>query len=100
MFGSEAAKLLDYVECYPDGIKAGTKMAEACYDIELQAFPSWLINGEVRYSLISQLKIIKVCNVCSSSLWLRLFLLQLLSGVKQFPELAHLSGINLQDLSH
>lgn len=69
MFGSEAAKLLDYVECYPDGLKAGTKMAEACYNIELQAFPSWLINGEV------------------------------LSGEKQFPELAQLSGIKLEDLS-
>ncbi|KAL8476539.1 hypothetical protein ACS0TY_029007 [Phlomoides rotata] len=65
MFGSEAAKLLDYVECYPDGLKAGTKMAEACYDIELQAFPSWVINGEV------------------------------LSGEMQFPKLAELSGIKL-----
>lgn len=69
MFGHEAAKLLDYIECYPDGVKEGTKMAEACFDADLKYFPSWEINGQV------------------------------LSGEKQFAELAKLSGIKLEDLS-
>ncbi|XP_075524052.1 thiol-disulfide oxidoreductase LTO1-like [Primulina tabacum] len=30
MFGREAAKLLNYVECFPDGIKKGNKVDEAC----------------------------------------------------------------------
>ncbi|XP_057784130.1 thiol-disulfide oxidoreductase LTO1-like isoform X2 [Salvia miltiorrhiza] len=70
IFGREAAKLLDYIECYPDGVRAGTKMAEACYGVNLKYFPSWEINGQV------------------------------LSGEKQFEELATLSGIKLEDLSH
>lgn len=45
MFGREAAKLLDYVECYPDGLGEGTTMANACYKVE--AFPAWEINGQV-----------------------------------------------------
>lgn len=69
MFGHEAAKLLDYIECYPDGVKAGAKMAQACFDVDLKYFPSWEINGQV------------------------------LSGEKQFAELAELSGIKLEDLS-
>lgn len=47
MFGREAAKLLDYVECYPDGLGEGTTMANACYKVE--AFPAWEINGQVWY---------------------------------------------------
>ncbi|KAL1536879.1 thiol-disulfide oxidoreductase LTO1-like [Salvia divinorum] len=70
IFGREAAKLLDYIECYPDGLKAGTKMAEACYGIDLKYFPSWEINGQV------------------------------FSGEKPFEELATLSGIKLEELSH
>ncbi|XP_042029525.1 thiol-disulfide oxidoreductase LTO1-like [Salvia splendens] len=70
IFGREAAKLLDYVECYPDGLKAGTKMAEACYGIDLKYFPSWEINGQV------------------------------FSGEKPLEELATLSGIKLEELSH
>ncbi|KAL7104085.1 hypothetical protein ACP275_08G222300 [Erythranthe tilingii] len=69
MFGHDAAKLLDYVECYPDGVKAGAQMAKACTEANLDGFPSWEING------------------------------QFFSGTKQFPELARLSGIKLEDLS-
>ncbi|XP_042026233.1 thiol-disulfide oxidoreductase LTO1-like [Salvia splendens] len=70
IFGREATKLLDYVECYPDGLKAGTKMAEACYGIDLKYFPSWEINGQV------------------------------FSGEKPLEELATLSGMKLEELSH
>ncbi|GMY11143.1 thiol-disulfide oxidoreductase LTO1 [Fagus crenata] len=47
MFGREAAKLLDYVECFPDGYKKGTKMIKACTDAKIEGFPMWVINGEV-----------------------------------------------------
>ncbi|KAK4479967.1 hypothetical protein RD792_013021, partial [Penstemon davidsonii] len=69
MFGREAAKILDYVECFPNGVKQGTKMADACYDIKLEGFPTWEINGQV------------------------------LSGEKQLSELAILSGMKPEDLS-
>lgn len=48
MFGREAAKLLDYIECFPDGYKTGTKMIKACADANLEGFPTWVINGQVR----------------------------------------------------
>lgn len=51
MFGHEAAKLLDYIECYPDGVKEGAKMAQACFDVDLKYFPTWEINGQVRTPL-------------------------------------------------
>ncbi|KAL6498043.1 hypothetical protein OROGR_028440 [Orobanche gracilis] len=69
MFGREAAELLDYVECFPDGVVEGAKMAKACYDVNLKGFPTWEINGQV------------------------------LSGEKQLSELATLSGIKLENLS-
>ncbi|KAL3838872.1 hypothetical protein ACJIZ3_023463 [Penstemon smallii] len=69
MFGREAAKILDYVECFPNGVKQGTKMADACYDIKIEGFPTWEINGQV------------------------------LSGEKQLSELAILSGMKPEDLS-
>lgn len=69
MFGREGAKLLDYVECFPDGVKEGTKMIQACTEVKIEGFPTWVINGQV------------------------------LSGEKDFSELAQLSGIKLEDLS-
>ncbi|GER26246.1 NAD(P)H dehydrogenase (quinone)s, partial [Striga asiatica] len=69
MFGLEASELLDYVECFPDGVGEGADMAKACYDINLKGLPSWEINGQV------------------------------LIGEKQLPELARLSGIKLEDLN-
>ncbi|KAL3654706.1 hypothetical protein CASFOL_001441 [Castilleja foliolosa] len=65
MFGREAAKMLDYVECFPDGVSTGTKMAQVCSAVKLEGFPTWIINGQV------------------------------LSGEKQLSELAILSGIKL-----
>lgn len=47
MFGREAAKQLDYVECFPDGFRRGTKMIKACIDAKLEGFPTWIINGQV-----------------------------------------------------
>ncbi|KAL2457656.1 Thiol-disulfide oxidoreductase LTO1 [Forsythia ovata] len=69
MFGREAAELLDYVECFPDGVSEGIKMAKACTEVKLEGFPTWVINGQV------------------------------LSGEKDFSELASLSGFKLEDLS-
>ena len=48
MFGREAAKLLDFVECFPDGYRKGTIIAKACADVGIEGFPTWVINGEVR----------------------------------------------------
>lgn len=67
MFGREAAKLLDYVECFPDGLKRGTYMVKACQEAKLEAFPTWFINGEF------------------------------LSGEKKLSELAELSGFNMKE---
>ena len=47
MFGSEAAKLLNYVECFPSGFKKGTKMEKECADVGIEGFPTWVINGKV-----------------------------------------------------
>lgn len=48
MFGREAAKLIDYVECYPDGFKKGTDLSKECKKIQIEGFPMWVINGQVR----------------------------------------------------
>ncbi|XP_019444862.1 PREDICTED: thiol-disulfide oxidoreductase LTO1 [Lupinus angustifolius] len=47
MFGREAAKELDYVECFPEGYRTGTKMLKACIDAKIEGFPTWIINGQV-----------------------------------------------------
>jgi len=47
MFGKEAAELLNYVECFPNGFRKGTKMIKACVDAKLEGFPTWVINGQV-----------------------------------------------------
>ncbi|CAO2818109.1 unnamed protein product [Amaranthus hypochondriacus] len=47
MFGREAMKLLDYVECFPDGVKKGVKMVPACTKAGIEGFPTWIINDEV-----------------------------------------------------
>ncbi|KAM3362957.1 thiol-disulfide oxidoreductase LTO1 [Capsicum galapagoense] len=67
MFGRDAAELLDYVECFPDGFKKGTSMVKACQEAKLEGFPTWVINGEV------------------------------VSGEKQLSELAILSGFNMKE---
>lgn len=47
MFGREAAKLLNYKECFPNGFKKGTKMESECSEAGLEGFPTWVINGKV-----------------------------------------------------
>lgn len=47
MFGREAAKELNYVECFPDGYKKGTKILKACADAAIEGFPTWIINDKV-----------------------------------------------------
>lgn len=47
MFGREAAKLLDYVECFPNGYHKGTKIEKACSEVGIEGFPTWVINGQV-----------------------------------------------------
>ncbi|XP_009611851.1 thiol-disulfide oxidoreductase LTO1 [Nicotiana tomentosiformis] len=69
MFGREASKLLDYVECFPDGVKKGIYMANACQEAKLEGFPTWVINGEV------------------------------LSGEKKLSELAELSGFTMKEIT-
>ncbi|XP_015897865.3 thiol-disulfide oxidoreductase LTO1 [Ziziphus jujuba] len=66
MFGSEAAKLLNYVECFPDGYKKGNKILKACADAGIEGFPTWVINGQV------------------------------LSGEQQLSELAQASGFDVK----
>ncbi|KAM7516077.1 hypothetical protein LguiA_005660 [Lonicera macranthoides] len=47
MFGHEAAKFLDYVECFPNGGKDFFSMAKECRDIVTEGFPIWVIDGQV-----------------------------------------------------
>ncbi|KAM7261036.1 hypothetical protein ACFE04_026511 [Oxalis oulophora] len=47
MFGSEAAKYLDYVECFPEGYRKGIQIAKACSDAKIDGFPTWIINDQV-----------------------------------------------------
>ncbi|XP_043713815.1 thiol-disulfide oxidoreductase LTO1 [Telopea speciosissima] len=69
MFGREAAKMLDYVECFPGGYRRGTKIDKACADAGIEGFPTWVINGQV------------------------------LSGEQEFSELAASSGFVLKDFN-
>ncbi|XP_059640069.1 thiol-disulfide oxidoreductase LTO1 isoform X2 [Cornus florida] len=69
MFGSEAAKLLDYVECFPGGYRKGTKIAKACADAGIEGFPTWVINGEVGRLLCGfewRARIVRACQ----SIWI------------------------------
>ncbi|KAJ9172604.1 hypothetical protein P3X46_015821 [Hevea brasiliensis] len=69
MFGKEALEMLDYVECFPDGYRKGTKIAKACADAKIEGFPTWVINGQV------------------------------LSGEQELSELAQLSGFEFIESS-
>ncbi|KAM1062513.1 hypothetical protein EV2_027590 [Malus domestica] len=69
MFGSEAAKLLNYVECFPGGFRKGTIMQKECFDVGIEGFPTWVINGQV------------------------------LSGEKELMELAQESGFDLKEFN-
>lgn len=43
MFGKEAAESLPYVECFPEGWRAGQEMASECKAANLEGFPTWII---------------------------------------------------------
>ncbi|XP_066359445.1 thiol-disulfide oxidoreductase LTO1-like [Miscanthus floridulus] len=47
LFGREATKILDYVECFPNGAGKGKKMTAECAASGLEGFPTWFINGKV-----------------------------------------------------
>ncbi|MBA0551602.1 hypothetical protein Golob_022478, partial [Gossypium lobatum] len=79
MFGREAAKLLDYIECFPDGYKTGTKMIKACADANLEGFPTWVINGQ--NSLYSHISIYDYA------------IFQVLSGEMELEKLAEISKV-------
>eukprot|EP00262_Sarcandra_glabra_P014549 TRINITY_DN427_c0_g1_i1.p1 TRINITY_DN427_c0_g1~~TRINITY_DN427_c0_g1_i1.p1 ORF type:complete len:355 (-),score=47.14 TRINITY_DN427_c0_g1_i1:552-1616(-) len=67
MFGQEAAKILDYVECYPNGLKKGIPAAKECVDAGIDGFPTWVIKDQV------------------------------LNGEQELTELARVSGFVLED---
>ncbi|KAF6135619.1 hypothetical protein GIB67_028190 [Kingdonia uniflora] len=69
MFGREATEILDYVECFPGGFRKGTKIAIECAFAGIEGFPTWVINGQV------------------------------ISGEKDFSELASASGFVLENLN-
>ncbi|XVE82416.1 hypothetical protein DITRI_Ditri16bG0002900 [Diplodiscus trichospermus] len=64
MFGREASKLLDYVECFPEGYQTGTEMVKACTDARLRGLPTWVINGQV---LTGQVELKKLAEVSGFS---------------------------------
>ncbi|KAG8065091.1 hypothetical protein GUJ93_ZPchr0004g39550 [Zizania palustris] len=47
IFGQEATKILDYVECFHNGAGKGKKMAPECAATGLEGFPTWIINGKI-----------------------------------------------------
>ncbi|XP_024536881.1 thiol-disulfide oxidoreductase LTO1 [Selaginella moellendorffii] len=47
--GKEAMKILEYVECFPDGYRKNVKTAKACEAAKIEGFPTWIIKGE-KYS--------------------------------------------------
>ncbi|ONK55977.1 uncharacterized protein A4U43_C10F2880 [Asparagus officinalis] len=67
MFGREAVKILDYVECFPEGAGKGRKMAKMCSDAAVEGFPTWIIKDKV------------------------------LSGEQELSDLAEASGFSLED---
>ncbi|KAK7253000.1 hypothetical protein RIF29_37360 [Crotalaria pallida] len=64
MFGREAVKQLDYVECFPEGYRTGTKMIKACMDAKIEGFPTWVINGQV---LSGELKLSELAQLSGYS---------------------------------
>ncbi|KAH8965131.1 hypothetical protein BDL97_04G102900 [Sphagnum fallax] len=46
MFGKEAMKYVEYVECFPEGYRKGVQIAKACEAANIQGFPTWIINGQ------------------------------------------------------
>lgn len=64
MFGKEAMKYLDYVECYPEGYRRGVEIAKACEVANIQGFPSWIINDQVRRPAIFKVVLLSLSPFC------------------------------------
>ncbi|KAF3321143.1 thiol-disulfide oxidoreductase LTO1 [Carex littledalei] len=47
MFGKEAMKILDYVECFPNGAGKGRTMSLDCALVGIEGFPTWVIKDQV-----------------------------------------------------
>ncbi|XP_006828878.2 thiol-disulfide oxidoreductase LTO1 [Amborella trichopoda] len=47
MFGKEASKIVDYVECFPEGYRKGMQVAKVCKDAGIDGFPTWIIKDQV-----------------------------------------------------
>lgn len=47
MFGKEAMKILDYVECFPNGAGKGRTMSLDCALVGIEGFPTWVIKNQV-----------------------------------------------------
>lgn len=47
MFGQEASKILNYIECFPDGAGKGRKIANICEGAGIEGFPTWVIKDKV-----------------------------------------------------
>lgn len=62
MFGREAMKYLDYVECYPEGYRRGVKIAKACESEKINGFPTWIIKGEVSLIWVFEWVVVCVCE--------------------------------------
>jgi len=45
MFGKQAIAQIDYIECSPNGHWAGP--AEVCLAAQIEAYPTWQINGQL-----------------------------------------------------
>lgn len=45
-FGGDAMAAFPYVECFPEGWKAGIDMAPACSEADIKGFPTWVIAGK------------------------------------------------------
>lgn len=54
MFGREAVKMLDYVECFPDGVGKGRKMALECAAVGIEGFPTWIIKDKVSFQYLQE----------------------------------------------
>ncbi|CAA6656045.1 unnamed protein product [Spirodela intermedia] len=46
MFGREAMKIVDYVECFPEGAGKGKNILKECTDVGIEGFPTWIIRGQ------------------------------------------------------
>jgi len=45
-FGAQAAELLPYVECFPDGYRKGVVIEQQCKAADISGFPTWVIDGK------------------------------------------------------